>query len=74
VTSLAADPGFSSGDPYAVGQLFVGLVVFAAVIALSRQHQRAFSPAMVYLVLGAAAAGLVRALGWTGSTRSGTPS
>lgn len=60
---LGADPGFSSGDPYAVGQLFVGLVVFAAVIALSRQHQRAFSPAMVYLVLGAAAAGLVRALG-----------
>jgi sodium/hydrogen antiporter len=63
VTPLGADPGLSSGDPYAVGQLFVGLVVFAAVIALSQQHQRAFSPAMVYLVLGAAAAGLVRALG-----------
>jgi sodium/hydrogen antiporter len=63
VIPLGADPGFSSGDPYALAQLFVGLVVFAAVIALSQQHQRAFSPAMVYLVLGAAAAGLLRALG-----------
>jgi sodium/hydrogen antiporter len=63
VTPLGADPGFSSGDPYALAQLFVGLVVFVAVIALSQQHKRAFSPAMVYLVLGAAAAGLVRALG-----------
>jgi NhaP-type Na+/H+ or K+/H+ antiporter len=63
VIPLGADPGFSSGDPYALAQLFVGLVVFAAVVALSQQHERAFSPAMVYLVLGAAAAGLVRALG-----------
>jgi hypothetical protein len=47
VAPLGADPGSSSGDPYAVGQRFAGLVVFAAVIALSRQHQRAFSPAMV---------------------------
>jgi sodium/hydrogen antiporter len=58
-----AAPGFSAGDPYALAQLFVGLVVFAAVIALSQQHQRAFSPAMVYLLAGAAAAGLGRALG-----------
>jgi sodium/hydrogen antiporter len=63
VIPLGADPGFSSGDPYALAQLFAGLVVFAAVIALSQQHQRAISPAMVYLVLGAAAAGLLRALG-----------
>jgi hypothetical protein len=41
----------------------VGLVVFAAVIALSQQHQRAFSPAMFYLLAGAAAAGLGQALG-----------
>jgi hypothetical protein len=46
--------------------------VFAAVIALSQQHQRAVSPAMVYLVLGAAA-GLLRARwGSTGSIRSRT--
>ena len=63
MTPLGADPGFSSGDAYALAQLFVGLVVFVAVIALSQQHKRAFSPAMVYLVLGAAAAGLVRPLG-----------
>jgi sodium/hydrogen antiporter len=63
VIPFGADPGFSSGDPYALAQLFVGLVVFAAVIALSQQHERAISPAVVYLVLGAAAAGLVRALG-----------
>ncbi len=61
--TFAADPGFSSGDPYALAQLFVGLVVFAAVVALSQQHERAISPAVVYLVLGAVAAGLVRALG-----------
>jgi sodium/hydrogen antiporter len=60
---IGAAPGFSSGDPYALAQLFVGLVVFAAVIALSQQHQRAFSPAMLYLLAGAAAAGLARALG-----------
>ena len=60
---IGAAPGFSSGDSYALAQLFIGLVVFAAVIALSQQHQRAFSPAMVYLVAGAAAAGLGRALG-----------
>jgi NhaP-type Na+/H+ or K+/H+ antiporter len=60
---IAADPGFSGGDPYAAAQLFIGLVVFAAVLALSRQGNRAFSPAMVYLLLGIAAAGFARALG-----------
>ncbi|HEX5712883.1 MAG TPA: cation:proton antiporter [Solirubrobacterales bacterium] len=60
---IAAGPGFGGGDPYAAAQLFVGLVVFAAVLALSRQGNRAFSPAMVYLLLGVAAAGLARALG-----------
>jgi hypothetical protein len=38
-------------------------VVFAAVVALSRQRNRAFSPAMIYLLLGAVAAGLARAWG-----------
>lgn len=60
---IAAGPGFAGGEPYAAVQLFIGLVVFAAVLALSRQGNRAFSPAMVYLLLGAAAAGLARALG-----------
>jgi NhaP-type Na+/H+ or K+/H+ antiporter len=59
----AAGSGLATGDPYAAAQLFVGLAVFAAVIALSRQRNRAFSPAMVYLLLGVLAAALARALG-----------
>ena len=60
---LAAERGFSFADPYALGQLFVGVALFAAVVALSQQHDRAFSPAMVYLVLGAVAAAIVRLIG-----------
>ena len=59
----AAGTGLATGDPYAAAQLFVGLAVFAAVVALSRQRNRAFSPAMVYLLIGVIAAALVRALG-----------
>ncbi|HET9154974.1 MAG TPA: cation:proton antiporter [Solirubrobacterales bacterium] len=59
----AAGTGLATGDPYAAAQLFVGLAVFAAVVALSRQRNRAFSPAMVYLLMGVIAAALVRALG-----------
>lgn len=59
----AAGSGLATGDPYAAAQLFVGLAVFAAVVALSRQRNRAFSPAMVYLLMGVIAAALVRALG-----------
>lgn len=64
----AAGPGLATGDPFAAAQLFVGLAVFAAVVALSRQRNRAFSPAMVYLLMGFIAAALVRALGvaWLG--------
>jgi NhaP-type Na+/H+ or K+/H+ antiporter len=60
---LAAERGFSFADPYALGQLFVGVAVLAAVVALSKQHDRPFSPAMVYLVLGSVAAAIVRLLG-----------
>jgi NhaP-type Na+/H+ or K+/H+ antiporter len=60
---LAAERGFSFADPYALGLLFVGIAVLAAVIALSQQHDRPFSPAMVYLVLGAGAAAIVRLIG-----------
>lgn len=52
---LAADPGFSFGDAYALGLLFAGAALFAAVGALSHQHERAFSAAVVYLLLGAVA-------------------
>jgi NhaP-type Na+/H+ or K+/H+ antiporter len=51
----AADPGFSLGGPYTLGLLFAGLALFVGVVALSQQGERAFSAAVVYLVLGAAA-------------------
>ena len=53
---LAADTGFTFADPFAVGLLFIGLAVFAAVGALSHQHERAFSASLIYLGLGCAAA------------------
>lgn len=52
---LAAEPGFSLGDPYVLGLLFAGLALFAAVGALSHQHERAFSAAVIYLLLGVVA-------------------
>jgi sodium/hydrogen antiporter len=53
---LAADTGFSFADPFSVGLLFVGVAVFAAVGALSHQHERAFSASLIYLALGCVAA------------------
>ena len=53
---LAADTGFSFADPFAVGLLFIGVAIFAAVGALSHQHERAFSASLIYLVLGCGAA------------------
>jgi len=63
---LAADTGFSFADPFAVGLLFVGVAVFAAVGALSHQHERAFSASLIYLVLGCAAAAAIQLsdVGW----------
>jgi NhaP-type Na+/H+ or K+/H+ antiporter len=52
---IAAAPGFEFGDLYALGLLFAGAVLFAAVIALSRQDDQAFTSAIVYLVLGVVA-------------------
>jgi sodium/hydrogen antiporter len=55
--------GFEVGDPYALGLLFAGIALFAAVVALSRQHERAFTSAIVYLMLGAVASLGLHALG-----------
>ena len=49
---LAADVGFSFADPWAVGLAFLGFAVFAAVGALSHEHERAFSASLIYLGLG----------------------
>ena len=53
---VAAERGFEFADPIAIGILFVGIAVFAAVGALSHEHERAFSAALIYLALGIGAA------------------
>ncbi len=59
----AADPGFTFADPYAFGLAFAGLAVFAAIGALSHQHERAFSASLIYLGLGLAAATVIDLFG-----------
>jgi NhaP-type Na+/H+ or K+/H+ antiporter len=59
----AAGTGFDFLDTFDVGVLFIGLAVFAAVGALSHQHERAFSASLIYLGLGAAAAMTLGGLG-----------
>jgi sodium/hydrogen antiporter len=59
---LAADTGFTFGDTFGVGLLFVGLAVFAAVGAMSHEHERAFSASLIYLGLGALAAVAIQGL------------
>ena len=59
ILPLAAERGFDFGEPYTIGLLFGGLALFVAIGVLSHEHGRAFSPAVVYLLLAvAAAAGL----------------
>jgi len=63
ITPVAASPGFSFADPWALGLLFLGVAVFAAVFALSHEHERAFSASLIYLGLGLVAAGALTLLG-----------
>src|SRR5687767_15736695 len=53
---LAAAPGLEAGDTYVLGLLFAGVAVFAAIGALSHEHDRAFSASLIYLLLGLLAA------------------
>jgi NhaP-type Na+/H+ or K+/H+ antiporter len=59
VPVLASKPGLELGDPYALALAFAGVAVFAAVGALSHQHERAFSASLIYLGLGVAAATVI---------------
>lgn len=70
---VAAEQGFSAADPYAIGLLFLGIAVFAAVGALSHQHERAFSASLVYLGLGLLAALVIELLDvrWVDPVRDG---
>jgi NhaP-type Na+/H+ or K+/H+ antiporter len=63
VILLAADTGFTFADTFPIGLLFIGLAVFAAVGAMSHEHERAFSAALIYLGLGAVGAAAVQVLG-----------
>ena len=49
----AAEPGFHLGDIYAVGLFAGGIALLFALVALSRERDRAFSSAIVYLLMGA---------------------
>jgi NhaP-type Na+/H+ or K+/H+ antiporter len=60
---LAADTGFTFADTFAVGLLFVGVAVFAAVGAMSHEEERAFSASLIYLGLGAVAAVAIHLFG-----------
>ena len=60
---LAASEGFSAGDPYAIGLFFGGVALLAAIIAIPRQRERAFTSAIVYLFFGAILAGGLAVLG-----------
>jgi len=60
---LAVTLGLHGGDTWALGLLFVGVALFAAVGALSHQHERAFSASLIYLGFGAAAAVAIQLLG-----------
>ncbi len=57
---IAAERGFSFADPYVIALLFCAVAVFAAIGALSHQHERAFSASIIYLGLGAGAAIVVQ--------------
>ena len=63
---LAAERGFSFADAYPIGLLFAGVAMLAAIGALSHQHERAFSAALIYLGLGSAAAVVIglSGVGW----------
>lgn len=53
---LALDPGLQAGDHYAIALLFGGAVLVVAIAALSHEHERAWSAAVIYLGLGLLAA------------------
>jgi NhaP-type Na+/H+ or K+/H+ antiporter len=61
--TLAAGPGLQIGDEYALGVLFAGIALYVAIGALSHEHERAWSAAVIYLALGLGAAVGMNALG-----------
>lgn len=64
--NVAVGPGLEVPEAFSAGLLFVGIALFAAVGALSSEHERPFSASLVYLLLGwiAAAALALLDLAW----------
>ncbi len=60
---VAAERGFGFADPYVIALLFCAIAVFAAIGALSHEHERAFSASIIYLCLGAGAAVVIQLVG-----------
>jgi sodium/hydrogen antiporter len=60
---VAAERGWSFADVYAIGLVFCGAAIFAAIGALSHQRERAFSAAIIYLGLGLFAALAIELIG-----------
>lgn len=61
---IAAERGFSFAEIYPVALVFCAIALFAAIGALSHQHERAFSASIIYLGLGIAAAAAIGLLGF----------
>ncbi|HYM57224.1 MAG TPA: cation:proton antiporter [Solirubrobacteraceae bacterium] len=59
---FAVAPGWHPGDLYTLALAAVGVTVPIGVAALSRQHERAFSASVLYVVLGAVGAVALSAL------------
>ncbi len=59
---VAVAPGWHLGDPYTLILLAAGATVLIGVAAISRQHERAFSASVLYVMLGAAGALALSAL------------
>jgi sodium/hydrogen antiporter len=61
--ALAADTGFTFGDPFALVLVGFALALWAGIAALSHQSERAFSASIVHLLFGLAAGAVIGLLG-----------
>lgn len=60
---VGAGPGLDWADGHALLLLVAGASIAAAVVALSQEHDRAFSASMVYLLLGVGMGGVIEIAG-----------
>jgi NhaP-type Na+/H+ or K+/H+ antiporter len=60
---LAYSPGWDAVEPFGLGLLFVGVVIFVAIGALSHEQERAWSATIIYLAVGIAGAFALDLLG-----------